>query len=258
MGKRNIKLIVEYDGADFHGWQVQPGQRTIQQVIIDAIRKVTGEEVSLVGSGRTDAGVCAKAQVANFLTSSRLSLDALLRAINANLPEDVVVKELEEVPENFHSCYSAKWKTYRYTIYNSVIRSPLNRHHSYWLSQPLDVEKMRESAEVFLGKHDFSSFQTEARRGSSTRTIRRLDVWREGEFVFVEIEASGFLYNMARAIVGTLVKAGLGRLTPEDVRQILESKDRRKTPANVPAYGLCLIEVKYETAHEPVKSPEEK
>jgi len=245
MSKRNIKLVVEYDGADFSGWQSQPGARTVQDVIRDAIEAVTGERVKLTGAGRTDAGVSAKAQVANFLTSSRLPVAKLRDALNANLPCDVAIREAEEVAADFHACYCARWKTYRYTIHNSPVRSPLRRRFAHWLRFPLDVGRMAEAAEVLVGKHDFRSFQTGPARRSSVRTVKRIAVWREDELVHVEIEASGFLYNMARAMAGALVRVGLGKLSPAGLRAMLEASDRRRGPTNLPPNGLCLMEVKY-------------
>jgi len=244
---RNIKLTIEYDGTNYQGWQVQPKGLTLQGVIEDQLKRLTGESVHLMGSGRTDAGVHARGQVAHFKTRSPLDVFTLQRALNSLLPPDVVVRKVEEVDEGFDARRNCKTKIYEYRILNRSLRSVFNRGHSWHIPQKLNLGKMRKATQRLIGEHDFASFRS---AGSPTRTTVRRVIradWkrrRDGLLIF-EIEASGFLKQMVRAIVGTLVEAGRGKLTPEDVQTILESRDRKEAGPTAPAHGLFLKEVKY-------------
>ena len=243
---RNIKIIIEYDGTNYSGWERQPNGVTIQETIENAIKKVTDEETRVQGSGRTDAGVHARGQVANFRTASTIPAGKLLLAINAHLPNDIVVKKIEEVPENFHAQFNAKSKTYRYTVLNSRTGAALDRRQVYVFKAPLDERRMAEAAQCLIGEHDFRSFTTEARTKTNTvRTITDLRIERHGERITFTIEASGFLYNMVRAIVGTLLDIGRGKLEVSHMRAILDARDRAKAGPTAPAKGLCLLQVKY-------------
>jgi tRNA pseudouridine38-40 synthase len=242
---RNIRLLIEYDGTDYCGWQVQPGKPTVQQALLDAIRQVTGESVTLIGAGRTDAGVHAEGQVANFRTETRISAEQLPLALNSGLPDDIVVKEAAEVPLAFHAQFDARGKTYRYLIWNSRFRPALNRHRQAWVKAPLDLERMREAAGFLVGTHDFQSFGSECREKDSVRTVSRLELDRAGELVSMEVSADGFLYNMVRAIAGTLIDVGRGHLPASAVPEILAAKDRRAGGPTAPACGLYLVRVQY-------------
>jgi len=238
--------VLEYDGTDFSGWQVQLGKRTVQGEVARAVQRVTGERVVVHGASRTDAGVHAEGQVAHLRTRTRIGCDRLVHALNAHLPPDVVVLRIDEVPEGFHAQYHATGKTYRYRLLERPVRSALRRNRAYLVRTPLDLERMRASAARLTGLRDFRAFCTEARtRGRTERRIDRLDVRREGDEMVIEVSGSGFLYNMVRTIVGTLIWAGIGKLSPDDVSAILESKDRRRAGPVVPPQGLTLVEVRY-------------
>ncbi|MFH0855005.1 MAG: tRNA pseudouridine(38-40) synthase TruA [Candidatus Omnitrophota bacterium] len=245
---RNIKLEIEYDGSNYAGWQVQPKERgkTIQAVIERKLRKILQEKVKLIASGRTDSGVHALAQVANFLTHSGISLSKLKLGLNGILPEDIKIVKISGVPLSFHSRFSAKSKIYRYTILNRGYSSPLIRHRVYFYPHFLDVGFMQREALSLLGRHNFSAFQASLGKGRNPlKTIKRIDIKKKKDCLYIDIEADGFLYNMARNIVGTLLEIGRGRLARGAVRKILLSRNRRLAGQTVPSRGLCLLRVKY-------------
>lgn len=245
---RNIKLTIEYDGTNYQGWQVQGDAPTIQKTLEEAITNVVQHPVTVVGSGRTDAGVHALGQVAGFSTSSEIPAQNLAYAINSHLPPDVAVPAAEDAPPEFHARYSAKQKTYRYTILNRDVRSPLLRNRAYRLRAGLDLGEMKRAASHLIGEHDFQAFQSkslEAEGKSSVRTITRLSIERSGDLIELYVTANGFLYNMVRAIVGTLIEAGIGKIDADEVKRILDSKDRSIAGPTAPARGLCLMEVVY-------------
>jgi tRNA pseudouridine38-40 synthase len=245
-GVSNIKLVIEYEGTRYCGWQVQPNGPTIQEKLELAIRQITGETVRIFGAGRTDAGVHASGQVANFHTACRMSAERMCHALNAVLPDDIVVLDLSAVPESFHARYSAKSKRYRYTILNRTAPSAIHRHHSLHLAQPLDIAAMREAAGHLIGTWDFSSFGCNAgREDDPVRTVLAIAVDRQGNYLTIEIEAVSFLYKMVRSIVGTLIDVGKGKMQPSDVLQILKDRDRKKASATAPAKGLTLVQVNY-------------
>ena len=243
---RNIKLIIEYDGTKFNGWQKQPNKPNIQGEIERAIQEITGEKIDLIASGRTDAGVNAIGQVANFKTESEIPVEKFPYAINSKLKKSIVIKSAEEVPERFHSRYSVKEKTYRYTINNSKQGTAIYRDMEYHFPIELNVEKMNEAIKYFEGEHDFSGFKASGTSSkSSVRTIYKTKLWKEGERIYIELTGNGFLYNMIRIIAGTLVDVGQGKINPEEIQEIINSKDRKKAGKTLPANGLCLMEVKY-------------
>ncbi len=206
---RNIKLTIEYDGRDYNGWQKQPNKLNIQGEIEKVLNIITHEEVELNASGRTDAGVNAFAQVANFKTNSDIELSRLILALNANLKNSIVIKNAEEVPEEFHARYNCREKTYRYIIDNSKYGSAIYRHLEYHIPQKLDIEKMQEAVKYFEGTHDFKAFKSSGTSSkNSVRTIYKAKVQCEGEKIIIELTGSGFLYNMVRIISGTLVEVG--------------------------------------------------
>lgn len=244
---RNIKLTIEYDGKGFNGWQKQPNKLNIQGEIERAIYNITKEEVDLIGSGRTDAGVHALGQVANFKTNSQISIEKLPLAINSQLKNSIVIKEAEEVNERFHSRYNAKHKTYRYIINNSKCGTAIYRNLEYSYPFKLDAEKMKQASKYFEGEHDFKAFKSSGTSSkNSVRTIYKAIVKQEGEKIIIELTGNGFLYNMVRIISGTLLDVGLGKIQPEEIPEMIESKDRQRAGKTLPAHGLYLVEVKYD------------
>lgn len=243
---RNIKLTIEYDGKEFNGWQKQPNKLNIQGTIEKVISDITKEEIELIGSGRTDAGVHALGQVANFKTNSNIPIDKFAIAINSRLKKSIVIKKAEEVPDRFHSRYNCKQKTYRYVINNSETGSAIYRNLEYNIKMPLDVNKMQEAANYFVGEHDFAGFKASGTSSkSSVRTIYSAKVIKNNERIAIELTGNGFLYNMVRIIAGTLVEVGLGKIKPEEITGIIESKDRQKAGKTLPPYELYLVEVNY-------------
>lgn len=229
------------------GWQKQPNKLNIQGEIERAIYNITKEEVDLIGSGRTDAGVHALGQVANFKTNSEISIEKLPLAINSQLKNSIVIKEAEEVDERFHSRYNAKHKTYRYIINNSKCGTAIYRNLEYSYPFKLDVEKMKQASKYFEGEHDFKAFKSSGTSSkNSVRTIYKAIVKQEGEKIIIELTGNGFLYNMVRIISGTLLDVGLGKIQPEEIPEMIESKDRQRAGKTLPAHGLYLVEVKYD------------
>ncbi|MBP3800816.1 MAG: tRNA pseudouridine(38-40) synthase TruA [Clostridia bacterium] len=245
---KNIRLVIEYDGKDFNGWQKQPNKLNIQGTIEQAINKITGEEVELNASGRTDAGVHSLGQVANFKTNYDLPMEKWPLALNANLKKSIVIKSAEEVDERFHSRLSCKRKTYRYVINNSKYGTAIYRNLETHIPQKLDIEKMQEAAKYFEGEHDFKAFKASGTSGkSSVRKIYKAEVLpKEDERIYIELTGNGFLYNMVRIISGTLVDVGLGKIKPDEIPQIINDKEREKAGKTLPPHGLYLVKVEYE------------
>jgi tRNA pseudouridine38-40 synthase len=243
---RNIKLTIEYDGTGYHGWQIQPNVLTIQGTIEGKLAQITGEAVRLVASGRTDTGVHAMGQVAHFKTQSSLDVLSFLKALNSLLPENIRVKDVEEVDEAFHARFSAKGKVYEYRIFNGEFPSPFYRHFSWFVPAKLDLASMREAAMKLRGRHDFSSFcSTGSDHSSPLREIYAIDVGMRGDFIIIQVEANAFLKQMVRNIVGTLVEVGRQKLTPSQFGDILKARDRRRAGIPAPAQGLFLVRVDY-------------
>jgi tRNA pseudouridine38-40 synthase len=244
---RNIRLVLAYDGTDFFGWQTQPGQRTVQETLEQAIAAVTGEpRIRCNASGRTDAGVHAVGQVVNFFTSSNLSPSILLKAVNAHLPDDIAIYSADEVPQSFDANRDALRKLYRYVIHDGPTREVFQRRYAWHCKWRLDVAAMHRASRPLLGRHDFRSFETDwPNRLSSIRTITHLSVNRVGDFVWLDVEADGFLYNMVRAITGTLVNVGRGYWPETYVGEVLNAEDRRVAGPTAPPHGLILIRVTY-------------
>ena len=245
---RNIKLTIEYDGKDFNGWQKQPTKLNIQGTIEQAIKIVTGEEVDLMASGRTDAGVHAFGQVANFKTNSNIPIEKIAIALNSNLKKSIRIISAEEVDEKFHSRLTCKKKTYRYVINNSEFSSAIYRNLETHIPQKLDVGKMKQGAKYFEGEHDFKAFKASGTSSkSSVRTIYKAEVFEmPNNRIYIELTGNGFLYNMVRIIAGTLVEVGEGKIKPSDVKRILEAQDRLQAGKTLSANGLMLINVEYE------------
>jgi len=244
---RNIRLLIEYDGTNYHGWQVQPNALTIQEVIEKKIEVMTQQRVRLIASGRTDAGVHALGQVANFKTTSAIPVEGFQRGLNSLLPPDIIVKSAEEVDTQFHAQHGAKRKTYRYVTLNREVPSAISRNYSWHLPVPLDVQAMQKASSLLLGRQDFSSFQgANADTEDPVREVYRAE-WsiEEKNFLHFTIEADGFLKHMVRNIVGTLAEVGRGELSVQDFERILGARDRRQAGVTAPAQGLFLVEVKY-------------
>lgn len=243
----NIKLIVEYDGANYVGWQHQKNGISIQETLQKAIEKVVNEKIMLNGSGRTDSGVHALGQVANFKTKSTIPVKKLVLAINYYLPKDIVVKSIKKVPMKFHSRYSAKSKVYRYTFLNSNVGTALDRNFCFTYNVNLNIEKMRKASKLIIGTHDFNVFKSKSNSNveNTIRTIMVLNIKKKGKYIIFTIEGNGFLYKMVRSIVGTLLEVGKGKMTIKEFKSIFKSKTRSLAGDTVPAKGLCLMKVKY-------------
>ena len=255
---RNIKLVIEYEGTNYSGWQTQKNtSKTIQQILEKALKHVFGEKINLIGAGRTDAGVHALGQVANFKTSSRLSLGLIQRALNGLLPKDISIKEIKEVSEKFHSRYDAKDKIYRYAILQGPSRLSINKNLFRYVPYNLDLAKMRAAAKFLKGRHDFRSFCASGSTAKHTvRTVKKLSIGvsrknflgrliKGHHFIIIDVQADGFLYKMVRNIVGTLIDVGRGSLSPSQVRAILKSKNRENAGPTAAACGLSLLKVRY-------------
>lgn len=244
---KNIKLIIEYDGTNYSGWQSQKGRfMTLHETIENAIRQIVKEDIELIGCSRTDAGVHAKGFVANFLTNSRIPGDKFKYAINSILPEDIVIIDSEEVDLEFHSRYSCISKRYIYKILNTEWPSPINRYYTYHVKDKLNANDMNEAAKYFEGTYDFSSFKNVGSSvKTSVRTIMESKVYKEEEIIYFSVTGNGFLYNMVRIMTGTLIEVGMGKRKPQDISTILEAKDRKLAGKSVPPTGLYLDRVFY-------------
>ena len=244
--ERNLKLTIEYDGSNYHGWQRQAIDNTLQAEIEKALAIIIREPIRLTGAGRTDAGVHAFGQVANFHCKTKLSPTDFQNALNSLLPGDIVIKECSEALEAFHSRFDAKGKIYQYRIYNTPVPSALLRRYSWHIRKKLNLGVMEEAAKHLLGIHDFAAFQGQGSEVKDTvRHIQRAEFALKKELVYFEIQGSGFLRYMVRNIVGTLVETGLEKKSPGDFHEILLSKDRAKAGVTAPARGLFLMNVLY-------------
>lgn len=250
---RNIKLTIEYDGTNYKGWQIQQKhpeeigtEKTIQGVIERVLDGILQEEIRLIGSGRTDAGVHALGQMANFKTRSKMPMAVMQRALNALLPKDIIIVDIEEANPDFSARFDARSKTYRYQILNRNYSSAFDRLYQYYVPYKLDVRLMKREAGALVGRHDFKSFHAADRKERmSIRNIRMVSVRKDGPVINIDIEANGFLYNMVRNIVGTLIEIGRGKFPPGSMKRLLRAKDRRLTGPTAPAKGLSLVRVKY-------------
>ncbi len=244
--ERTLKIIVEYDGTGLCGWQRQNNGPTVQQHLEEAIATMTQVPTQILGASRTDAGVHAKGQTAIFTTTTAIPCFGFRQGINRVLPDAICLRSVEEVPADFHPRFHARGKHYCYTLLNRGTPSPLLRRQSWHVSKPLDVERMQEVAQVLVGEHDFSSFRASG-CGANTpnRRIDSIQVQRRGDLILIEVWGNAFLRNMVRILAGTIVDAGLGRLSPMEMQAILTGKDRRLAGITAPPQGLCLLEVFY-------------
>lgn len=243
---RTIKLTLEYDGTNYAGWQIQPNGLSLQQVIEEALARMLKEPVRVHSSGRTDAGVHARGMVAAFVTAKGLPLRAFSDGLNALLPPDIAVREATEAPEGFHPRFDAIGKLYRYTIHRGGSRSPLCRHYAWHVRGKLNLVAMEQAARHMVGEHDFASFRTAGCAARTTvRRIDSLDLVEEGELLHLDVKGSGFLRNMVRIMVGTLVEVGLGRRNADHVALLFEGAGVHAAGPTAPPQGLCLMEVYY-------------
>lgn len=245
---RIIRLDIEYDGTLYHGWQRQKNSKAIQQVIEESLERVIKEFRPVVAASRTDSGVHALNQVAHFWTDSNIPDSKLQFALNAALPKDIVIKKLKTTDSKFHAMRGANSKIYSYLIENSKFSSPHRRNISWWIPQKLDVAAMKRGAKEFIGERDFKSFMTgRSFPKSTTRIIYNIEIEQKDELIRILVHGNGFLKQMVRAIVGTIVQIGKGKITPNELPSILQSLDRSKAERNAPPKGLCLIKVFYST-----------
>jgi len=244
--RRNIQLVLGFDGAAYHGWQIQEHQKTVQGELRDAIQKITGEQVNPVGSGRTDAGTHARGFVSNFTTGARIPLRSLIRALNSVLPRDIRVLRAQAVPADFHSRHSARAKIYRYQIYRGAIMPPHLAREHFHFPYPLNLALMEQAAGLFIGSHDFASFA--AKGSGKENTVRQIYSCRmksAGHRLTFTVEGNGFLHHMVRNMVGTLLELGRGLITLPEFEALFALRDRTQAGFTVPACGLILIRVKY-------------
>lgn len=243
---KRFKLTVAYDGTDYCGWQIQPNGITVEEVLNRKISELTGEKITVIGASRTDSGVHAMGNVAVFDSDTSIPAERIAYALNRNLPEDIVVVKSEEVPLDWHPRYQDTVKTYEYRILNREMPDPIRRRDTFFVSYPLDIGKMQEAAEYLRGRHDFKSFcniKTDVE--DTVRTIYDLDVLRDGDLITIRISGNGFLYNMVRIIVGTLIRVGRGFYPPTRVKEILDAENRETAGATAPPQGLVLVKIVY-------------
>lgn len=244
---RNIKMTIEYDGSRYKGFQrLSDNDMTIQGKLESVLSKMANEEIEIIGSGRTDLGVHAYGQVVNFKTNNSDSIQKIQKYLYEYLPEDIVVRNIEEVEDRFHSRYNAKSKTYLYKIDNNKYHSPFLRKYTTHVEKKLDLDLMREASKYLVGEHDFTSFaSSKSKKKSNIRNVESISIQERDNVIHIYVDGDGFLYNMVRIIVGALIDAGLKRKTPEDLKTMLEDKDRSKASDTAPAKGLYLYRVKY-------------
>lgn len=243
---KNVKLTIEYDGTNYHGWQYQENVPSIQEEIEKALKEVTGEYIDIFGSGRTDAGVHAKGQVANFYTVSKLPIERFKYALNTTLPRDIIIVDSEEVDLDFHARFSAKGKQYKYIIWNNKVPSAINRNYSYHIINKLDIDEMKKASDYLIGTHDFRSFMTKGTIVKDTiRTIHSINIQKRDNFIEIIIEGSSFLRSMIRIIVGTLILVGNGKLKKESLPKIILGEKRCLSGPTAPPQGLYLEKVYY-------------
>lgn len=245
--EKNYKFIIEYDGSRYFGWQHQPDKNTVQGKLESVLSVMCGREVEVIGAGRTDAGVHARAMTANAFLETESSCEEIRNYMNRYLPDDIAVKEVKEASPRFHARYNAIGKTYRYTCYDGDVKPVFDRKYYMPLEEKPDLERMRRGAELLKGQHDFKNFCANPRMKKSTvRYVDRIEIQRQGDYLYFEIHGTGFLQNMVRIMVGTLLEVGMGRMMPEQVQEVLDNPERQKAGPTAPAQGLCLMSVDYD------------
>ena len=244
---KRVLLKIAYDGTNYNGWQIQNNGITIEEVVNKELRKILGEEVSIIGASRTDSGVHALGNIAVFDTYTKIPPEKISFALNQKLPKDIRVQKSMEVPLTFHPRKVKSIKTYEYKILNSRHDMPIGSNYTNFVYMPLDYKKMRRAARYFKGEHDFAAFCSAGGQAKTTvRKITSIDVIKEENIIRIIVSGNGFLYNMVRIIAGTLIKVGLGHYPPETIKEILASKDRKKSGPKAPAKGLTLVKIKYD------------
>ncbi len=244
---KRVRMIISYDGTAYCGWQIQNNGITVEEIMNRELTGLLGEEITVIGASRTDSGVHAIGNVAVFDTETKIPPEKISFALNRRLPEDIRIQKSEEVDANFHPRYCDSIKTYEYKILNRKFPDPLNRLYTHFVYMPLDVDKMKAAAAYLVGEHDFASFcSSKSQVKTTVRTVYTLEVSKMDDIIKIRISGNGFLYNMVRIIVGTLLKVGLGVYPPEHVEEILEAKDRNCAGPKAPARGLTLIGISYQ------------
>jgi tRNA pseudouridine38-40 synthase len=244
--QKNFKLTIEYDGTNYHGWQIQKNDPTIQEEIETALHTMTGKKIALTGSGRTDAGVHALGQVASFISETELEPDNFLHGLNSLTPDDIIIRNCCIVDNDFHARFSAKSKTYQYRILNRKTPSAVGRQYEWFIHQKLDIAAMERAIQYIRGDHDFKAFEgTGSPRAHTVRSVMEADIECRGERIVFQIKANGFLRYMVRNLTGTLVDVGLSRIHPDKVKAILDSQDRSLAGPTAPPHGLFLVHVEY-------------
>lgn len=242
MAQKRVRLIVAYDGTNYHGWQVQNNGITIESELNRCLSELLAEPIEVIGASRTDAGVHALGNVAVFDTNARMPAEKISYALNQRLPEDIRIQKSEEVPADWHPRYCDSRKTYEYHIYRGEFALPTKRLYSLFTYHKLDVEKMQTAAEYFVGEHDFKSFcQVNAQVKSTVRTVTKMQVFEEGPEVIIRVTGNGFLYNMVRIMAGTLLEVGQGKRSPEEILDMIAAKNREAAGPTAPAHGLILV-----------------
>ncbi len=246
MEKKNFKLTIGYDGTRYFGWEHKEGRDTVQGRLMQVLGHLSDEPVHVIGGGRTDAGVHAHAMVANVHLKTDMKAEELKNYMNHYLPDDIVIFHTQEVPERFHARYNATGKTYCYTLYNGADKPLFDRKYVWKIEQPLEIEKMQEAAEILKGTHDFAGFCKNPQKKKSTiRTVDRIEIERQGDYVKLYFHGDGFLHHMVRIMTGTLVAVGCKEMEPEQVACALREKNRELAGVTAPAQGLCLVQMDY-------------
>ena len=243
----NYKIIVEYDGAKFVGWQKQENGQSIQEALENSIKKFSSEKVNVYGAGRTDSGVHSRGQVAHFKINKNFPLEKIIGALNQHLkPLPIAVLNVQEVDENFHARFSAKLRSYKYFIINRKVPLTINRNHAWCVFKKLNIDDMKYAAKFFEGKHDFNAFRSiDCQSSTSIKTIKSCTVENNQDEIYINVSAKSFLHSQVRIIVGTLVEIGKGKIIRDDIKKIIKNKDRKRAGPTAPAHGLYLIKVEY-------------
>lgn len=243
---RRLLLTIQYDGTQYHGWQVQQNAITIQEMLQNAIEKVFCERLNVIGCSRTDSGVHANMYCVSFDTDMNIECDAVVMALNGFLPKDIAVKECKEVELDFHPRYNCKSKEYVYKLCNANVRDPFLANYSYYYRRKIDADYLNREAQAFIGKHDYSGFcSVKSDVENTIRDVKNFKVWRKGDMVYFKVEADGFLYNMVRIMVGTLLFVGEGKIKEGELKDVISSRDRKRAGKTAPPQGLYLNKVNY-------------
>jgi tRNA pseudouridine38-40 synthase len=250
-GRKKFRIVVQYDGTDYHGWQVQPGEATVQGTLENVLGRIAREPVAVTGAGRTDAGVHALGQVAGFGLDTRMVPNEMLRALNSMLPRDIRVVSAAEAEPGFHPRYDARSKIYYYQVFTGAVISPFLHRHAHHHRWPLDLERMERAAAHFVGTHNFTSFcAADSEVEDKVREVLAAELFRQGELLVFVVQATGFLKQMVRAMAGTLIEVGRGKLEPGDLPRIIEARERARAGPTAPANGLFLYRVNYPVVPE--------